>query len=54
MIKKAMFPLIKFGSTSVTQSRSTNVTYDWFYKRYSYICAYICIYTCIYVCYLCM
>ena len=54
MIKKAMFPLIKFGSTSVTQSRSTNVTYDWLYKRYSYICACICIYACIYVCCVCM
>ena len=54
MIKKAMFLLIKIGSTSATQNRSTNVTYDWFHKRYSYICVYVCIYACVYVCYACM
>ena len=49
-------------STNVIHNRSascikigfTNVTYDCFHKRYSYICAYVCIYACMYVCYACM
>ena len=79
MTKKAMFPLIKICSTSITQNRSTNVTqnrsasvtqnwfyrllkifftnvtYDWFCKRYLYlvpqIYSYICAYVCMHVVY---
>ena len=67
MITKAMFLLIKIGSTSVTQNRSTNVmqndpqvllkigSIDFTHVSVSmYVYMHVCMYVCMYVCMLCM
>ena len=49
MIKKAMFLLIKIGSTSVTQNRSTNITHI---SVRMYVYMHVCMYV-MYACYVC-